>query len=176
MDKRIRAALGASLDYKIFYINEVQYFLFETRTGKVKYVHKFLTQIPSIKSRASYLLLKNKLRAQDETYKSIHGVRFKWLKFRKIFLIRHKEIHNSFICGYCGRPDLYNSKKRSDARQVTLDHITPLSKGGKRFDLSNLVICCNICNRIKDSDSLKEFEETNKDYLRGHRKKFKYKG
>lgn len=175
MDKRIRAALGSSLDYKIIFINKVQYFLFETRTGKVKYVHKFLTRIPSIKSRAAYLLLKDKFRSQDVTYKGIHGIRFKWLKFRKIFLIRHKEIHNSFICEYCGRPDLRDSERRSDS-QVTLDHITPLSKGGQMFDLSNIVICCNICNRIKDSDSLKKFEETNKDYLRGHRKKFKYKG
>ncbi len=176
MDKRIRAALGTSLDYKIFYINEVQYFLFETRTGKVKFVHKFLTQIPSIKSRAAYLLLKNKLRAQDETYKGIHGLRFKWLKFRKIFLIQHKKIHNSFICEYCGRPDLHDSKCSGDAWQVTLDHVIPLSKGGKRFDISNLVVCCNICNKIKDSDSINEFEKTNKDYLRGHRRKFKYKG
>lgn len=176
MDKRIRAAMGAGLDYKSIFINEVQYFLTETRTGKVKYVHKFITRIPSIKSRAAYLLLKDKLRAQDETYKNIHGVRFKWLKFRKIFLVRHKELHNSFICEYCGRPDLHEATIKSDDCQVTLDHIIPLSKGGQMFDISNLVISCTLCNKIKDSDSIKTFEETNEDYLRGHRKKFKYKG
>lgn len=168
--------MGASLDYKSIFINDIQYFLTETRSGKVKYVHKFLTQIPSIKSRAAYLLLKDKLRAQDETYKSIHGIRFKWLKFRKNFLIQHKQIHNSFICGYCGRPDLYEAERKSDDWQVTLDHIIPLSKGGQMFDISNLIISCTLCNRIKDSDSLKLFEDTNGDYLRGHRKKFNYKG
>lgn len=176
MDKRIRAAMGAGLDYKSIFINEVQYFLTETRTGKVKYVHKFITRIPSIKSRAAYLLLKDKLRAQDETYKHIHGGRFKWLKFRKRFLIQYKEIHDRFICKYCGRPDLHESERKRDDWQVTLDHIIPLSKGGQMYDNSNLVISCTLCNKIKDSDSLKTFEETNGDYLRGHRKKFKYKG
>lgn len=176
MDKRIRSAMGVGLDYKIIFINNIQYFITETRSGKVKYVHKFITQIPSIKSRAAYLLLKDKLRAQDETYINVHGGRFKWLKFRTKFLWQYKKVHNSFICEYCGRPDLREAERKSDAWQVTLDHIIPLSKGGQMFDLTNLVICCTICNKIKDSDSLKKFEETNKDYLRGHRKKFNYKG
>ena len=175
MDKRIRSAMGADFDYKVEYINTIQYFIFHTRTGKVAYVHKFLICNPSSKSRAAYLLLRNKLRAQDDTWKNIRGVKHKWLKFREEFLRQHKKVHNSFVCEYCGRPDLHNSKFNNDWL-VTLDHIMPLSKGGEMFERSNLAVCCNLCNKVKKAFSLKEFEGCREEYLRGQRKKFNYKG
>lgn len=49
----------------------------------------------------------------------------------------------SWTCRYCGTK-LYN---RDD---VTVDHIKPLSKGGKTV-ASNLLICCKTCNKSKSS-------------------------
>lgn len=49
----------------------------------------------------------------------------------------------SWTCRYCGTK-MYN---RDD---VTVDHIKPVSKGGKTTD-SNLLICCKTCNKSKSS-------------------------
>lgn len=51
-----------------------------------------------------------------------------------------KEVDSDF-CFYCGK------YIKSDK---TLDHIIPVSKGGKD-EVSNLVICCHDCNTIKDN-------------------------
>ena len=45
------------------------------------------------------------------------------------------------FCFYCGK------YIKSDK---TLDHIIPVSKGGKD-EVSNLVVCCHDCNTIKDN-------------------------
>ena len=49
----------------------------------------------------------------------------------------------SWTCRYCGTK-MYN---RDD---VTVDHIKPLSKGGKTV-ATNLLICCKTCNKSKSS-------------------------
>jgi hypothetical protein len=51
-----------------------------------------------------------------------------------------KEVDSDF-CFYCGK------YIKSDK---TLDHIIPVSKGGKD-EVSNLVVCCHDCNTIKDN-------------------------
>ena len=51
------------------------------------------------------------------------------------------------LCGYCG-------KKFKDT-QLTNDHITPVSKGGKNT-WTNCVTACVSCNGRKDNMSLKE--------------------
>lgn len=178
MNKRLRSAMGTRFDYKVEYINMIQYFNYTTRTGKPAYSQKFLTPFTetSIKSRAAYLLLRHKLRCQDETYKNVVGRQTKWLKFRVKFLREHKKIHGSFVCIFCGRPDLCEKIKKCDPNQLTLDHIIPISKGGAMYETTNLAICCYLCNKIKDALSVENFERKCADYLRGHRRKFNYKG
>jgi len=63
---------------------------------------------------------------------------------------------DSFKCQYCGK----------EAPNVILevDHITPVSKGGKN-DILNLITCCFDCNRgkgkrlLKDNETLKKQKE-----------------
>lgn len=178
MNKKIRSSMGTRFDYKEEYINMIQYFNYTTRTGKPAYSFKFLTPFTetSVKSRAAYLLLRHKLRCQDETYKTVVRGRYKWLKFREKFLRDYKQIHGSFVCKFCGRPDLRDAKKQCDDYQVTLDHIIPRSKGGEMYETTNLAICCYLCNKLKDAFSVENFERKCSDYLRGHRRKFNYKG
>lgn len=52
-------------------------------------------------------------------------------------------IRDSFMCAYCGR-DLRNAS----ARDVTLDHLLPRSKGGKHSS-RNLVTACRSCNSAR---------------------------
>lgn len=47
---------------------------------------------------------------------------------------------NSGICHYCG--------KKRERLELTMDHIVPLSRGGKSAK-GNVVVCCKDCNNNK---------------------------
>lgn len=51
-------------------------------------------------------------------------------------------------CHYCG--------KRITDSEITLDHVKPVARGGSNY-VSNLVPCCERCNRKKGSASYAEF-------------------
>jgi len=49
---------------------------------------------------------------------------------------------DQYICQYCG--------EKFKAKDLTLDHVIPESRGGP-FSWSNLVACCSMCNNTKDA-------------------------
>lgn len=50
-------------------------------------------------------------------------------------------------CAYClGEMNAEVSKKKMD---VTIDHVIPISKGGGKLHLWNIVLSCNYCNVTK---------------------------
>ena len=51
-----------------------------------------------------------------------------------------KNLVDRGICHYCGR--------KVDACEITMDHVVPLSRGGKSVK-SNIVACCKDCNTKK---------------------------
>ena len=53
-----------------------------------------------------------------------------------------KRKRSSGICHYC--------KNRFKPKELTMDHVIPLSKGGKSQKF-NLVPCCKECNSIKSN-------------------------
>lgn len=66
-------------------------------------------------------------------------------KFRKKLL---KEVHDS-ICVYC--------EKSLSKEDITLDHKTPLSKGGELKSKENIVISCQQCNSLKGDLTYEKF-------------------
>lgn len=54
------------------------------------------------------------------------------------------------ICHYCGG--------KFPARELTMDHIVPLSRGGKTTK-NNVVPCCKACNIRKKSILPQDFEK-----------------
>lgn len=54
------------------------------------------------------------------------------------------------ICFYCG--------KKVAFKQITMDHLVPLARGG-RSNKENLVPCCKDCNNLKKSMMPIEWEE-----------------
>ena len=48
-------------------------------------------------------------------------------------------------CVYCGKYMLADFEAFMSAEE---DHLVPLSKGGEN-DINNIVISCNVCNRLK---------------------------
>jgi 5-methylcytosine-specific restriction endonuclease McrA len=63
--------------------------------------------------------------------------------------LRNVLVRDNFKCQYCGRG--------ISLRTATRDHVHPLSKGGPNT-LDNIVASCKPCNNLKDSMSLREFE------------------
>lgn len=58
------------------------------------------------------------------------------------------------VCHYCGQ--------QFSARLLTMDHVVPLSKGGKSVK-GNVVPCCKACNTAKKTMLPMEWE----DYVKG---------
>ena len=54
------------------------------------------------------------------------------------------------ICHYCGQPAL--------PKELTMDHIVPISRGGKSTK-SNVVPCCKECNNAKKQLLPMEWEQ-----------------
>jgi 5-methylcytosine-specific restriction enzyme A len=54
------------------------------------------------------------------------------------------------VCHYCGN--------RFSAKELTMDHIVPVSKGG-RTTKGNVVPCCKTCNTEKKSKLLMEWDK-----------------
>jgi 5-methylcytosine-specific restriction endonuclease McrA len=52
-------------------------------------------------------------------------------------------------CRYC--------RKRLRAKDATVDHIVPLSHGGRRFQKENLAPACRACNQRKADQDAKAF-------------------
>jgi len=51
-------------------------------------------------------------------------------------------------CRYCRVPTIVDPEPSQRFLERTLDHIVPLSKGGKD-ELSNVCVCCRSCNARK---------------------------
>ena len=61
-----------------------------------------------------------------------------------------RHIADNGVCGICGLPVSYD-KSPSDIWAATIDHIVPLSRGGKH-ELSNCQLAHRLCNSTKQDD------------------------
>ena len=111
--------------------------------------HVVHTDDPHPQSCAALVLLNQHFHRQDKDNP------FVWMRFRKKF-VKSRKKH----CEYCGKTKMrkVSNKKGKPAHSnaLTVDHAIPISLGGKRFDESNLRICCWECNSAKGS--MKEFQ------------------
>ena len=60
------------------------------------------------------------------------------------FSRRNVYLRDRFVCQYCG--------ERFPERELTLDHVTPRSRGGVT-SWGNVVACCGVCNRKKGNQT-----------------------
>lgn len=59
------------------------------------------------------------------------------------------------VCHYCGKRGLKRTVRQGDRLALslaTIDHVKPLSNGGPRYKLGNLVVACWPCNEKKGDD------------------------
>jgi hypothetical protein len=97
---------------------------------------------PHIKSCAAAVLLCKKYRKLEL---------FTYLKFRKNFMDSFSD--DELVCYYCYKKNLIREIPKNSVHQphnlATIDHVIPISKGGKRYDIKNCVIACYKCNQKK---------------------------
>lgn len=122
--------------------------------------HKIFMPRPHPNSLASYILLKKEYEEKDSSilFKK-RSWRF-WLTFRNRFLKRLQKQQN-LICHYCKSSPLVRNNQApysiKENKKATIDHVIPVSKGGKEFLIENLVVCCARCNRKKADLDLNDF-------------------
>lgn len=112
--------------------------------------HNILVNEPHPQSLAALVLLTKKLAPKPESYKT-------WLKYRKWFLRQKLRQGRQLTCFYCHKGPL-RPQSDNDDELATLDHVKPLSKGGERFNSSNLVVACYRCNSRKKNKDIEEFK------------------
>lgn len=59
----------------------------------------------------------------------------------------------------CAKGICYYCKKQFTADELTMDHVVPLSRGGKT-EKNNVVACCKACNTEKKSRLLMDWQST----------------
>jgi len=92
---------------------------------------------------ASSVLLTKQLKPRKQKWEV-------WLEFRDVLIDEELKEHGELFCRYCGKRNLVRESPFKDPDNLaTIDHIKPLSKGGKRYDKSNCAIACLPCNKKK---------------------------
>lgn len=103
--------------------------------------------------KAMILILSEKARVLKYSDRRVHGVEKVFLapavmalikvvrsvyRNRVPFTKKNLLVRDRYTCAYCG----------SRARTLTIDHVMPVSRGGKT-DFDNCVACCTACNSQK---------------------------
>ena len=105
--------------------------------------HDILVEDPHLTSHAALILLRDKLSKE---------VIAEYLEFRLKFLGGFPEL----TCSHCGVTDLLVETDNTDLL-ATVDHKTPLSKGGALLDPDNCVVACYPCNNNRKNMGMEEF-------------------
>jgi 5-methylcytosine-specific restriction endonuclease McrA len=127
---------------------------------------------PHQKSYASYLMLVDYYRKLDVDYLTEYEKLEKYFKFREEFLTNELQSKGYLECAYCHRKDLiigYTTIKDSILNNsiknlATIDHVIPISKGGKIYDVNNCVVSCKKCNNKKADKILTDTNKQIKTY------------
>ena len=132
----------------------------KSSSGSTKEVDLIISEVSNAKSLASSLLLRKYLMEMDIDYIEKMDLINTRIEFSRNYLEGVLEDCGSIKCTYCGKDDLvieYDGMRVENGVKATIDHIVPVSKGGGRFDRSNITPCCGGCNTKKGNKSLEEF-------------------
>lgn len=156
-ESKVGRVFGRHLEYNKEVLSNRIIFQRKTRKARrVRYTEVIMTHTPHVQSRASYILLRDSLLKQDETYKKCQD----WIVWARIKrkIIKKNQVTNDGIikCEYCGKT--LNPEFENHRDSITIDHIIPVSKGGSYFDEDNLAVVCGTCNVQKGNKIIKECE------------------
>lgn len=149
----------------------------QSGSGRTRSIDTILDDPSSAKSPSSSILLRKKLKDQEfddlknllsiTGYKDVpdwvikdmakNGLEEPKLKKLRVTLnnlkfLKDKAEEGELYCEYCNKGPLkiYDFKEEFNKEDgATCDHKHPQSKGGDKFDYSNLAVCCHECNKKK---------------------------
>lgn len=110
---------------------------------------------PALGSYASYVLMKRELWMEAANWHLSDPEGWRQLQFNQNFLRTTLDKHGELHCEYCGKPDLTlkesNHVRKEGQLIATVDHFIPKSLDKVRYgyDLNNLIVACEECNRRK---------------------------
>lgn len=133
------------------------------KSKTIRLQHIIFEDNPSIKSRAAYLLLKERLLLESDEKDELK----EYLNFRENFMNKKlKEGKGILTCVYCGRKDLVKGSRKNHKHNnslqnlATIDHVIPVSKGGPKLDEKNCVVSCRSCNSRKGNSLDESYRNT----------------
>jgi 5-methylcytosine-specific restriction endonuclease McrA len=135
-------------------------FVKKSSSGSTKEVDLILSDVSNCKSLASSILLRKYLMEMDVDYIEKMDLINKRIEFSRSYLESVLSRDGDIKCTYCGKGDLvieYDGMRVKESIKATIDHIVPVSRGGGRFDVSNITPCCGECNGKKGNKSLDDF-------------------
>jgi 5-methylcytosine-specific restriction endonuclease McrA len=137
----------------------------KSSSGSTKEVDLILSDVSTCKSLASSILLRKYLMEMDADHLEKMDLINKRIEFSRSYLESVLSRDGDIKCAYCGKGDLaieYDGMRVKESKKATIDHIVPVSRGGGRFDASNITPCCGECNGKKGDKPLDEFFRTMK--------------
>ena len=114
-------------------------------------------KINNPKTLASYIMLKEYYKMQDESNKRNYGFRLKMINLSRTYLTNVLNKFGNLHCTYCPKKDLVielNGMRVPNDIKATIDHIEPISKGGDLMEYRNLTVSCSECNNKKSNIGL----------------------
>jgi len=108
-------------------------------------LHYILAQIAGDPLKASTTLLNR-----------VHGV-YAWMFPQRVVTRCQWDRMRPYVAPRIYRRDKHTCVYCGSRKKLTIDHVVPVSKGGRHID-SNLVTCCNSCNLSKGDKTLDEWK------------------
>ena len=127
-------------------------------SGCTRWVTKIFFE-PTSKTHAASVLLRDYYHGLDEDYLKSYNGRMERIQFSRNTLTKWKGMLGGLFCVYCNKKNLeieYDGMTVSPGNMATLEHLTPVSKGGGVFDLAHIVCACGNCNRKRSNHELDE--------------------
>lgn len=118
--------------------------------------HTILVKEPHNQSLASLVYLTKKY--LEETKEQRYNP-WKYLKVRDRYMRKKAKENGKLTCIYCGKDHLDAFTKDLNFL-ATVDHVIPVSKGGRIYDESNFVVSCYQCNQKKGNRVTQEVKQT----------------
>lgn len=138
---------------------------YQSASGNTEEIQMIYSDEPNIRSLASLILLKNYYKINDVDYIRKEEETKEYLKSRHIFLNKKIKSDGDLVCHYCGKKHLeigfeditYYQVNRANKNLATIDHKIPVSSGYNKFDISNWLVSCRTCNKMKSNSDYNTF-------------------
>jgi hypothetical protein len=124
----------------VYNVDQSKTFDFTCRAAKIFNVVDYNKEV--ISDLLNTPLIKRKQRLRFRVFEAKGEKCYICNKRSAKFLISWQDVDDNIILSFV----------TEDGIEMTLDHVVPVSKGGSRKNISNIMPCCRICNQKKSNN------------------------